>query len=48
MSLLGKEGAEEKLQHEADSAYRNLETLQPQYDTSHLNEIIQLFVQRDH
>ena len=48
VSLLGKEGAEEKLQHEADSAYRNLETLQPQYDTSHLNEIIQLFVQRDH
>ncbi|PUZ32651.1 polyprenyl synthetase family protein [Staphylococcus arlettae] len=48
VSLLGLDGAEEKLQHHTDAAYDCLAQIEQQYDTSNLKYIIELFVNRDH
>jgi geranylgeranyl diphosphate synthase type II len=47
VSLLGLEGAEQKLQYHTDAAYNCLEQLPDQYDTSSLKYIIELFINRE-
>lgn len=47
VSLLGLEGAEQKLQYHTDAAYNCLVQLPDQYDTSSLKYIIELFINRE-
>lgn len=47
VSLLGLEGAEQKLQYHTDAAYNCLAQLPDQYDTSALKYIIELFINRE-
>ncbi|MBF7022027.1 polyprenyl synthetase family protein [Staphylococcus kloosii] len=47
VSLLGLEGAEQKLQYHTDAAYNCLAQLPDQYDTSSLKYIIELFINRE-
>ncbi|MDT3959475.1 farnesyl diphosphate synthase [Staphylococcus kloosii] len=47
VSLLGLEGAEQKLQYHTDAAYSCLAQLPDQYDTSSLKYIIELFINRE-
>ncbi|AVQ36127.1 polyprenyl synthetase family protein [Staphylococcus kloosii] len=47
VSLLGLEGAEQKLQYHTDAAYNCLTQLPDQYDTSSLKYIIELFINRE-
>lgn len=47
VSLLGLEGAEQKLQYHTDAAYKCLAQLPDNYDTSSLKYIIELFINRE-
>lgn len=47
VSLLGLEGAEQKLQYHTDAAYQCLAQLPNNYDTSSLKYIIELFINRE-
>ena len=48
VSLLGKEGAEEKLNNHQYLAMNCLNQISDQYDTSELSDIVDLFYNRDH
>ncbi|WP_373316347.1 polyprenyl synthetase family protein [Staphylococcus marylandisciuri] len=48
VSLLGKKGAEEKLNDEAVAAKSILNEIERDYDVSNLSEIVDLFANRDH
>ena len=48
VSLLGKDGAEEKLNNHQCLALNCLNQISDQYDTSELSDIVDLFYNRDH
>lgn len=48
VSLLGKEGAEEKLVYHKNQALESLHKISEHFDTSQLEEIVDLFFTRDH
>lgn len=48
VSLLGKDGAEEKLTMHKNAALNELEQLKEDYDISQLKDIVELFYTRDH
>ena len=47
VSLLGQQGAEDKLKHHTDKAYKCLNQLPKQYNTDNLVYIIELFNNRE-
>lgn len=48
VSLLGEQGAKDKLNEEMEQAYGALRQIDSQYDTTHLETIIEIFNQRNH
>lgn len=48
VSLLGEQGAKDKLNEEVERAYDSLHQINSQYDTSHLETIIEIFNHRNH
>ena len=48
VSLLGKEGAEDKLEYHKNQALECLNNISSQYQTSELIKIVDLFYNRDH
>ncbi len=48
VSLLGKDGAEDKLTYHRDAAVDELTQIDEQFNTKHLLEIVDLFYSRDH
>lgn len=46
MSLLGKDGAEDKLTYHRDAAVDELTQIDEQFNTKHLLEIVDLFYSR--
>ena len=48
VSLLNKDGAEEKLNYHKNEALKSLENINNKYDTSNLKQIVELFYNRDH
>ncbi|PTU86229.1 geranyl transferase [Staphylococcus pasteuri] len=48
VSLLNKDGAEEKLNYHKNEVLKSLENINDKYDTSNLKQIVELFYNRDH
>ena len=46
--LLGKDGAEDKLNFHKDAAIKSIEQLSSHYDIKPLLDIVELFYTRDH